>query len=343
MIADLPELQPGSLPSGTGRQYRYLLYGLHVLSDIHLPVDETADGTDASAELVFKRADAGRPVPQPDGPIVTEVRCHQPCHRGAVTTRVSRGPGGTWLWNESIGTCHILPGGRQVDVYTCAGVSEHVLGLMLLGQVSVFVVQRLGYPTLHASAIVTKYGASVFLGPKGQGKSTMSASFLRRGDILLTDDALPLRAVGGDICGLPSLPLMKVWQKTAQHTLGLVQDLPSLVPNYDKKLYALDGRYGFAQEPVPVRAVYLLDRYDAATAGKIEITIRYLSQREGVLKLLEQTALRPFLQVDDVAKLLPMYGRLVGQAGVRVLGYPSGFEHQGAVYERVMADLGARG
>ncbi len=218
-------------------------------------------------------------------------------------------------------------------------MSERVLALVLLGQVSIFALQRLGCPTLHASAVFVPSGGCAFLGRKGQGKSTLSSSFLSRGVGLLTDDALPLRVQNQQVCGGPSVPIMKLWKQTAECTLGLSEELPSLFDAYPKKLLSISGRYQFADSPVPIRAVYALDRYDPAATGRRDIVIRRANQREGVLMLLEHTALRPFLQTRDVADLLPMYARLVMQSPVRMLRYPSGFEYQQAVYERVMADL----
>jgi hypothetical protein len=253
-----------------------------------------------------------------------------------------RGLGGDWIQFSGIGTFHVAAGARWVDVYPDAAMSEESLGLVLVGHIAVFVLYLLGCPSLHAGAVATERGAVVFVGPKGQGKSTMTASFLRRGAALLTDDALPLRQETDGIYGAPSLPMMKLWRETAACALQLPEELPNLVANYDKRLFELDDRFAYAKRPQRVRAIYVLDRYDAAFSDRRGISIRTLSPREGFAALVPQTAYLALLQPREAAGLLPLYSRLVAQAPVRVLSFPSGFEHQEAVYGRIMADLEVR-
>ena len=322
-----------------GETRRYSLYGLSVSSEFCLPVEplETVPGVDA--QLTIRYAGPEWSAPLPDGPAVAWA----PCEVHGMDTLVSRGPGGVWIWHRSIGTCHVSPDIRRVDVYPVENVDEDALGLALVGPVVLYVLHRLGTPTLHATAVVTPSGTAAFLGPQGRGKSTMSASFLIRGATLLTDDALPLQCVDGVIFGMPGLPIMKLWRQTAECTLALGDGLPNLMKNCEKKLLRVDSRFSFAQRAERVQAVYMLARYDPIAEGRTDTTLTPVSGRDALALLLSQTSNRSYLLPADEARLLPVYGRLVGQAGVRVLGYPSGFEHQGAVYERVMADLGARG
>jgi hypothetical protein len=157
----------------------------------------------------------------------------------------------------------------------------------------------------------------------------------------LTDDALPLRQETDGVYGAPSLPMMKLWRETAAGALHLPEELPSLVANYDKRLFELDDRFAYAKAPQRVRAIYVLDRYDAEHVDRREISMHTLSPREGFAALVPQTAYLALLQPREAAGLFPLYSRLVAQAPVRVLSFPSGFEHQDAVYGRIMADLEA--
>src|SRR6185436_71718 len=112
------------------------------------------------------------------------------------------------------------PDARRVRAYLEDGVDQQAVGLALVGPVLLFMRHKLGNPSLHASAVLTDHGAAVFLGPSGQGKSSMAASFLRDGAVLLTDDALPLQAREEGIFGLPGVPFMKLWNETAVCALG---------------------------------------------------------------------------------------------------------------------------
>jgi hypothetical protein len=316
-----------------------------VSSDIILPVHPVADawqdsrnGRDARLpDVEFRRAREGQRLPEPRG----EVVASRPCPAHGVDMLVHRGPGGAWIWNRGAGTFHVSPDARRVDVYAEPAADERVLGLVLAGQVSVFLMHQLGRPTLHASAVVLDHGVVAFLGPKGQGKSSMAAGFVGRGATLLTDDVLPLRLEPDGVYAAPSLPLMKLFPESAACALDISGELPVLIPNYDKRLLQLDGRFAFAQVPEPLRALYLLERYDPAVRGTTAITIEPLAGRAALTALLAQISHGAFMQPRETARFLPLYQRLATQAPPRILRFPSGFEHSDAVRERIIADAAA--
>lgn len=331
----------GTVPnfSNTVSSLHYFMFGLLIRSDVRLPLAPVETGADERiADLIFKRMEPGATRPEPEGNLLREVRCDCTDHAGGVACWVYRGTEGMQLWIDSIGMFHISPDSRSVTVYPQDGADDYTLGLVLSSQVSIMILQQLGYPSLHASAVVIGDRAVGFLGPKGQGKSTMIASFLHRGSTLLTDDILPVKLGHDAVCGMPSLPIMKLWGRSVEGSLQLLDEFPNLMRNIDKKLLTLNGRYRFAETPVPLRALYVLQRYDSR-AGESDIEFRTLSQREALAYLLAQTSQGTFMPPARAAGVLPLYARLVEQAPVRVLHYPNGFEHQQAVYDRILADV----
>ena len=327
---------PAQQPAQAGAVPTYCLYGLPVLSEVPLPVPPMRESTGQTPTWSFRRAAGGEAAAEPDGPVVATVRLRN----GAVVSELHRGPGGIWIRNLGIGIFHILAGARLVDVYPAAGVQERLLGLVLAGQVSTLLLQKQGYPCLHASAVVTERGALAFLGPNGRGKSTVVARFLQQGDALLTDDILPLHLERGDILGMPGLPIMKLWSQSVELALGSSDELPNVLMNLEKKLVVLEGRYSFAKGPVRLDALYFLARYDPIAARSTATTIDMLDSREGFTTLLAQTAYGSLVAPDEAAAFLPIYARLARQAPVRVLRYPSGFEYQEQVHARLRADCG---
>jgi hypothetical protein len=133
---------------------------------------------------------------------------------------------------------------------------------------------------------------------------------------------------------------MKLWRETAEGTLALTDELPDLMANYAKKLFALDHRFVFADEPARLAALYVLRRYDPATTSRVDI--RPLSERDSLAVLLAHTANRSYLLPTEQARLLPLYARLVRQAPVRLLHYPSGFGFQDEVREALLKDVAGR-
>jgi hypothetical protein len=253
--------------------------------------------------------------------------------------REYRRPDGVWIQLREIGTFRISPDAKSVDVYAEHPADDQAIGLALAGPVLTFVRHKLGCPSLHASAIVTTHGAVAFLGPRGRGKSTMAASFMRRGALLLTDDALPLLGQDNGIHGVPGPAFMKVWHETAAHTLNLAGELPNLMANVEKRLFALDGHYEPAARPARLRALYLLDRYDPIATGRHDVAFQPLRGRAALVPLLVHTAIRAYLLPTEEALLLRTYVQLLGQAPLHVLSYPGGFAYQEAVHERILGHL----
>ncbi len=312
----------------------YSLYDLLLRSEVPLRGVSALPGPLAAADVVVRRLHTPCPLAF-DEPVAAQVSC--PVH--GIHMKEYRRRDGVWIWLPAIGTFHVTLDAGQVDVYPDAGSDEQALGLALGGPVMLFVRHRRGRPSLHASAVVTASGVVAFLGPRGRGKSTMAASFLRRGARLLTDDALPLLARDDGIYGTPGPPFMKVWHETAQHTLDLADELPSLMASVDKKLLAIEGRYARAHTSARLRAMYLLDRYDPAAAGRSDVVVRPLGRREALLALLAHTSTREYLLPCDEAPCLRIYTRLLDQAPVRVLTYPDGFAYQDAVHGRILDNL----
>ena len=133
---------------------------------------------------------------------------------------------------------------------------------------------------------------------------------------------------------------MRVWPETARQCLGVAENLPNLLANFDKRLLALDGRFAVTSAPAHVRAIYLLDRYDPAATGRTDCSIEQLGKSESLALLTGATVTRAFMVPNDDVELLPLYARLAIQAPLRLLRYPSGFDYQDAVYARLRADLG---
>jgi hypothetical protein len=313
----------------------YLLYGFSVRSEIGLPVAPIVCPDETAPAWVFRLGKPGRAVPEPDGPAVATMRDPS----GARMAVWYQGKGGDWIWNRAIGMFHIHSDYRQVDVYPEACHDERALGLLLVGQISIFLLRRLGYPSIHASAVLTPYGAVAFLGSHGQGKSTLASCFLRRGAALLADDALPLRIDECGIYGGPSVPMMKLWRDSVERALALSEELPNLMADVEKKLLSLGGRYPFHQQPARLCALYGLRRYDPVAAGRSDVVVAELGPKESLMLLLDQTSWKALIPPVEAARLLPLYTQLVAQTPVRLLAFPHGYQYHDAVHARINEDL----
>jgi hypothetical protein len=159
-----------------------------------------------------------------------------------------------------------ITGGAHVVVEPVPGVPDENIRLYLLGSVFGALLHQRGLLPLHANAIEIQGNAFAFMAPSGHGKSTLAGWFHRHGLRLIADDVCVVKfEPHGAPAVLPGLPRLRLWSE-AFGTLGWSHDGLSRSyaghGNFDK--FDLPVRAGSAvHSPVPLAAVYLLDRGDA--------------------------------------------------------------------------------
>lgn len=311
----------------------YNIFGFLVQSDFPLPIAAKQATVGSYPDWRFRRCETGR-TPELHWPVVGRIG-----RAGADVTIRYQCDGSDWLWYQNIGLFHIPSEGGRVDIYPEEGADENAVGFILVGQIAILLLRKVGYPALHASAVQTGCGAVAFLGNHGRGKSTMAACFLRRGATLLTDDILPLRLKDDGVYGGPSLPIMKVWSDTAMGALQISDDLPGLINGYEKRLLTIERRYPFVEHPTRLHALYILQRYSPADAERPAVVMTPISARESMTVLLAQTSGHMLMTPAETCRLLPRYAEIISHIPVKVLSYPNGYEYHDAVYSEVMRAL----
>lgn len=318
------------------RSWGYAMYGRRILSEVRLPIPALPDAEPETCTWVVRRGGPLRAPALPELPPMAEDRARD----GTVLDRFYRTGDDAWLWDHRAGSFHIEARKGRVTVYAPPGVDEDDLGLVLLGPVFSFMLHRTGFPNLHASAVVTRYGACAFVGPSTLGKSTLAAGLLRAGARFLTDDILPLRFGRDGVFGIPGPAMMKLWPTTVCRTLGIADGLPRLTSYTEKRLLELERhRYACEDRATRLRAIYVPRRIDPDAEGRADPGIEPLGMQESVLALLSQTFRGHYLYPRELAGLLEQFGQLVRHVRVATLRVPHGLEHQDAVTARVLQDL----
>jgi len=173
------------------------------------------------------------------------------------------------LYWEGAGS-YVMRQGSEMIVDPIPTVEEALLRTGVLGPGLATLMQQRGHLVLHASAVVINGKAAGFVGWKGQGKSTLAATLFARGCPLLTDDLLLLNGKNGPMMAHPGFPQFKLWPDSAQCSLSeSPESLPKLMPDYEKRVRSVTD--GFASEPVPLGAIYVLATGDDFGAKRLPL------------------------------------------------------------------------
>jgi len=176
---------------------------------------------------------------------------------------------------------------------------------------------------LHGSSVAVDGRFAAFIGPGGAGKSTLALALGRSGHGIGADDGLlvepapapsapPLPSIPSHLA-TPSYPSLRVWEDSAAlaDRAAMNEDAPLLA----KRRYR-DG-YTFVTCPLPLAAIYILDRVPAPS-----IRFEPIAPRAATIALVEQSYR---LALDDrtmLARQLDQLASLARQVPVWRLSSP---------------------
>jgi hypothetical protein len=166
---------------------------------------------------------------------------------------------------------------------------------------------HLGGLFLHGSAVRVSTeeqdggnaGVIAFLGLSRGGKTTLAGSFAREGHPFLTEDVIDLRPSNGLYWLQPKRSKLRLFSDSARFLLG--GDIVFSDEDMKQDVEA-DERLPFAQEPAPLRQIYLLGNDHAAA-----LSIRRLSLQEALSALMPHSFI---LDVTDKKRLREHFTRL---------------------------------
>jgi hypothetical protein len=129
-----------------------------------------------------------------------------------------------------------------------------------------------GNLVLHASAVRSSSGAVLFIGPSGNGKSTLAAGFSQAGIPVLADDAVLIEESQKKVFARPSYPSLRLWQDMADGLFGSEVSFPNVAHYTPKKRIPLPPeRLTSTKGRVLVRKVYVLASPQEAKDFRIQI------------------------------------------------------------------------
>lgn len=194
-----------------------------------------------------------------------------------------------------------------------------LLELRLIGPVLSYWLERMGIPTLHASAVRKGSGAVAFLARHGGGKSSLAAALMQAGAPLLTDDVLAVEEIGESFLARPGYPQMRMEPDTALRFLGSTAGLSPVCPGETKLRVPVAT---FQETALPLTCLYLAER------GGSRLEISPLPRSQALIELVRHSFAPHLVEAAGLQPgRLDLFARLVQRIPVHRLSYPAGFEH----------------
>jgi hypothetical protein len=192
------------------KRWRYQLFDLRVASAFKLSLPEADDGF---IDVVITRSAEAVETAGEDATMSVDDE------------------GARFSW-RGVGVFQVL-GVDLIEVTPAVGGDEELIQFPLLGPVFGYLLQARGNLVLHASGVEVEGGGVLFLGDKGDGKSTLASAMIAAGHTLVTDDVAALAFRNSELIvapGLPSLKLSREVGATLNGALGVPRQLHPFIP-----------------------------------------------------------------------------------------------------------------
>lgn len=220
---------------------------------------------------------------------------------GGVLFQIERGDRGYRFSGPRHGTAIVSP--EAAHIYGAPGEGGIAAWQrFLIAQVLPFGAVLRGLEVFHASAVAVDGGAVAFLGPSGAGKTSIAMALCQLGATFLADDVLAVERDGDRLLGHPGAPVAGIAGAEAERLRGRRSLDAGAVLAADPREEVVRVRP--QREPVPLRAIFFLDRRAGETpAPRFEPVVepQVLLSATFNLVLLEGSRLEALLDVCSLA------------------------------------------
>ena len=162
----------------------YTCYGLKLKSDIPLPELGAEQDETATPDIVIERGVVTGPPH--DATMIREGMWRSPTSIGIDIPQVAR---------------FVADDGRRIVIESEPDVPDGDVRIFLLGTMIGSIMMQRDHLVLHGTAFRVGNACAVVVGRSGAGKSTLAAELARRGLDVLSDDVVPIDAVGRALPG----------------------------------------------------------------------------------------------------------------------------------------------
>ena len=151
--------------------------------------------------------------------------------------------------------------GSRIFIEPLPDVPLEKVRLFLLGSAMGALLYQRGLFPLHGSAVETPWGAMIFVGAQGAGKSTLAAQFHRKGYRLLSDDVCAVAPTPEGLQILPAVAQLRLCTDAFER-LGAPRE-----GRFDVDKFVVPMGEGYCPHPVSLRAIHVLRPRDFKTSS----------------------------------------------------------------------------
>ncbi|MCP4176660.1 MAG: hypothetical protein GY756_02745 [bacterium] len=221
-------------------QKYYYGYGLNISSDIHLPLPVSSIDNNFDVNISF-------------GKIPEDIECERKISSYSISQD---------CFIMNLKSIKIFVGYGKEIVIECVKnkkiIQEDIVTFLLSSCIGALLHQR-RIPVLHASSILTKKGAVIFIGNASCGKSTLAAAFKREKNYaVLSDDICPIAITEGKAVMYPSGETLQIWKDVINSINIQDKSLKRIRPEINK-FYYNDQNCHHLNSPVKISEIYLLN------------------------------------------------------------------------------------
>lgn len=161
-----------------------------------------------------------------------------------------------------------IQSGKEILIHPNEPVNHDNIRQPILGTIMAMALQQRGCMTLHGSAVLLDKQVTIFMGNKGEGKSTLAAWLISQGFPLLSDDVCAMDY--GDKHPLsirPAFPKIRLNPDALLHFGDTPDNYPQVHPQVPKRIQDLNQ--GFCPTTKPVGAICVLETGDTLTLEQL--------------------------------------------------------------------------
>jgi hypothetical protein len=210
---------------------------------------------------------------------------------------------GVFLKYETIGA-YLIKNGTHISFSPVTKPSDaKVYIIALMNTVMAILMFQRGLVTIHGSCVAVRQQAFIFVGHKGQGKSTMAGFLHAAGNELISDDvcAIEMDKNRGPYV-YPSFPSMKLWPD-AMNFLEIDAEKYKKVHNMAEKRL-IGNVENFSSSPVQLGGIILLF-YDNS-----KCSVTRIAGHEPLIELLPHQFVNRFFEKQPVCYAQQLYLQL---------------------------------